>query len=52
MQFPYRNTIMESAPSALSELCLLLWLETIPTPQQFTPTVLLKEKRIAREEFR
>lgn len=38
---------MGSAPSALSEHCLLLWLETIPTPQQFTPTVLLKEKRIA-----
>lgn len=39
---------MGSAPSALSEHCLLLWLETIPTPQQFTPTVLLKRKELQR----
>lgn len=37
---------MESAPSARSEHCLLLWLETIPTPQQFTPTVLLKRREL------
>lgn len=42
---------MESAPSALSEHCLLLWLEKIPTPQQFTATVLLKKKRTARQKF-
>lgn len=44
---------MESVLSASHKRwAFALWLETIPIPRQLTATVLLKEKRIARHEFR